>query len=117
MSDKSNISGQCLGTNNNLEIDHKKVMLEKKDLLEIVEEMYFSKNWVVSDVLKKLTVPEINDLLLYTLYNIKDVNIKEYNELGIHIKSQLNQEQQSIYVNSIYEISPSSVISLLEKEK
>ena len=82
-------------TNNNLEMNHKKAILAKKTLLETVEEMYFSKNWEVSDALKKFTVPEINDLLIYTLYNIKDVNIKEYSELGIHIKSQINQEQQS----------------------
>ena len=53
---------------------------------EMVKNMYFSKNWDICDELKSLTIPEINDICIDALMDIKDVNLEEYNKLAIHIK-------------------------------
>ena len=70
-----------------------------KNSSELIQEMYKSKQWSLPDALKEKTVPEINDLLIYTLADMMTddphMNLKEYNDMAIQIKVQLNEPLQA----------------------
>jgi len=66
----------------------------EKNVFETILDMYISGNWKVTENLLNLTVPNINDLFLYTICNVNDesevhFDIRKLENLASHIINEI----------------------------